>query len=206
MPEPLIHVARGEAELGTFTLAETEELVEAGFLQSTDDAWSDRMPEWRPLRETLPRLKAASADWRDKVVAGATLLSRVVGRRAGRLVATVKSQAADGQQAPSQAKQLALEQYLPQFQKLLAQQLRDKPAAVLQAAVQDESVMRNVFGALYDCLPKPLCRFVPGSLFVSFCMEHRQRLFAGAVASATSGESASSSFAANPPSDDAPRA
>src|SRR5437867_1399116 len=184
MPEPLIHVARGEAELGTFTLTETEELVETGFLQITDDAWSDRMAEWRPLGETLPRLKAASADWRDKVVAGATLLSGVVGQRAGRFVATVRSQAADGKEAVSHAKRLALERYLPQFQKLLAEQLRDKTAAVIQAAVHAEWVVRNVFGALYDCLPRPLRRLAPEAIFVNFCMDHRQRLFAVAVVSA----------------------
>src|SRR5262245_31973653 len=141
MPEPLIHVARGETELGAFTLAEAAELLDAGFLQPTDEAWSQRMPEWRPLAETLSRLKAASADWRDTVVAGATLLSRVVGRRAGNFVATVKSRAADSQQTLSEAKRRALEEYLPQFQKLLTEQLRDKPAAVIRAAVHDEAVM-----------------------------------------------------------------
>ena len=194
MPEPVIHVARGETELGAFLLSEAEELVEAGFLQFTDDAWTGPMAEWRPLGETMSRLKASSADWRDKVVAGATLLSRVVGHRAGRLVGAVQSQASDGKEAVSQAKRRALEQHLPQFQKLLAEQWRDKPVTVIQAAVNDEAVMRKVFGAFYDCLPGPMRRFVPQGAFVSFCLEHRQRFFA------TAGPSA-----ANPSSDKAPR-
>ena len=176
MPEPPIHVARQGSELGTFTLSEADELVEAGFLHGADDAWAEDVRDWRPLGETIARRKAANADWRDSIVAGATLLSRVVGRSAGRFMAQVKTQASDGAAAVSDAKRRALEEYLPQLQQLVARQLRDRPAALAQAALQDEAVMRNIFGALHDCLPRPLARFVPTTLFVSFCMEHRHRL------------------------------
>jgi hypothetical protein len=53
---------------------------------------------------------------------------------------------------------------------------------VVQAAIRDEAVLRKVFGALYDCLPAPVRRFVPEGAFVNFCMDHRLRLFANAVA------------------------
>lgn len=185
MSEPLIHVARGEAEFGACTLAEAREMVDAGFFLPTDEAWVPGMSEWRPLGETIARLMVEGADWRDKVVAGAEGLSRVLGRSMGQFVAGVKAHAGEAPETMSRARKLALEQQLPQFQKLLAEHLRDKPATIARAAVQNEAVMRNVFGALYACLPKPLCRLVSPQAFNSFCMEHRQRLVGGAGASAT---------------------
>ncbi len=176
MPEPLIHVARGEAEFGSCTLAEAREMVDAGFFLTTDEAWAPGISEWRPLGETITRLTVEGADWRDKVVAGVTGLSRVLGRSAGLFVAGVKAHAGQGQEAISIAKRKALEQYVPQFKQLLAEHFRNKPAAIARAALQDDAVIRNLFGAVYDCLPKPLCRFVSEAVFIDFCLEHRQRL------------------------------
>ena len=34
----------------------------------------------------------------------------------------------------------------------------------------------KVFGAAYDCLPKPVSRFVPEQQFIAFCMKHRAQL------------------------------
>jgi len=185
MPEPLIRVARGEAEFGTCTLAEVREMVDAGFFLPTDEAQVLGMSEWRPLGETITRLTVESGDWRDKVVAGATGLSRVLGRSVGQFVAGVKAQASDEPEGMSRSRKLALEQQLPQFQKLLAEHLRDKSVTIARAAVQNQAVMRNVFGTLYACLPKPICRLVSREAFNSFCMEHRQRLIGGAGASTT---------------------
>ena len=182
MPEPSIQVAREGIEFGTFSLSDCEELIDSGFFLGTDDAWCPDLPGWQPLDQTIVRVKASSADWRDKVVAGATMLSRVFGRNAGRFVAQVKAQAGQRMDTVSETKRLALEQFLPQLQKFLALQFQDKPAAVVQAAIRDETVLRRVFGALYDCLPAPVRRFVPAGAFVSFCMDHRLRLFANAVA------------------------
>lgn len=188
MPEPSIHVARGGIEFGAFPLSECEELMASGFFLGTDDAWCHDMPEWQPLEQTVTRLKAANAGWRDKIVEGATLISRLVGRRAGRFVGQVKAQTGQGVDTLSQAKNLALEQYLPQLQRFLALQFRDKPATVIQAALRDETVLRNVFGGLHDCLPRPVRRFVPQTIFVNFCMDHRQRLFTNAVAASKPAE------------------
>jgi hypothetical protein len=176
MPEPLIHVARGEAEFGAYSLAEAREMMEAGFFLRTDEAWVAGMSEWRPLGETIARLTAEGADWRDKVVAGAEGLSRVLGRSVGQFVAGVKTHAGPSQESFSHAKRKALEQYVPQFKQLLGEQFRDKPAAIARAALRDDTVMRNVFGAVYDCLPNALRRFVPQAVFIEFCLEHRQRL------------------------------
>lgn len=44
--------------------------------------------------------------------------------------------------------------------------------------VQDDEFMRKTFGAVYDCLPKPVCRFIGEERFIAFCLEHRRRLVA----------------------------
>jgi hypothetical protein len=36
--------------------------------------------------------------------------------------------------------------------------------------------MRKLFGATYDCLPKPVYRFVSEQAFIEFCMERRREL------------------------------
>lgn len=198
MPEPMVHIARDEVELGAFPLAEARELLDAGFFQPADDAWAHGMAGWEPLRETITKLTAAGEDWRDKLVVGAEALSRVVGRRVGRLVGNVKAQAAQGRDAVAIGRQLALEHYLPQLQQRLAEHLRHKPVALAQAAVRDATLTRKLFGAFYECLPKPVCRFVAEDAFISFCMEHRERLLGTAGVSPDAPEATTS--------DDAPRA
>jgi hypothetical protein len=37
-------------------------------------------------------------------------------------------------------------------------------------------MMRKLFGAAYDCLPRPVQRFVGEEKFVNFCMQRRQKL------------------------------
>src|SRR6185369_12948923 len=91
-------------------------------------------------------------DWRDTVVAGSTALSRIIGRRVGKFVANVKLQATDGQGALSTARKMALEQYLPQFNKLLAEKLREKPADFARDALRSDDTMRKLSSGLYHCL------------------------------------------------------
>jgi hypothetical protein len=45
-----------------------------------------------------------------------------------------------------------------------------------QAAMRDDEFMRKLFGATYDCLPKPVYRFVKEEAFIQFCMERRGKL------------------------------
>ena len=176
MPEPLLHIARAGSAIGTFTLEEARELVDAGFLHGTDEGWIRGMDEWQPLQSILGQPGIPLADWRDKVIAGATAVSGVVGRSVGDFVKNVRARAAKGQSALTQAKTLALDHFLPQFQKRAAEYLRDKPVAFVKEAARNTEAARKVFGALYDCLPRPLCRFVSEPDFIAFCMEHRQRL------------------------------
>ena len=43
-------------------------------------------------------------------------------------------------------------------------------------ALRDDELLRKVFGAVYDTLPKPVRRFVGEETFIEFCFKHRQRL------------------------------
>lgn len=181
MPDSLLHLARDGKELGAFTLEEVRELAETGFLQPTDEVWFRGLNGWRPLEEVLGEAMSPHGDWRDKLIAGTTALSGVVGRRLGQMVGGVKARAAQGQDALAQARTVALEQFLPQFQKRAAEYLRDKPATLARNALASEELARKVFAALYDCLPRPVCRFVSETDFIAFCLEHRQRLLGGAA-------------------------
>jgi predicted CoA-binding protein len=67
--------------------------------------------------------------------------------------------------------------FTPQLQKLVAHQLVQKPIGSVQIALRNEKFMRTFFGALYDCLPRPVCRFVSEPAFIQFCLEQRETLF-----------------------------
>jgi hypothetical protein len=49
-------------------------------------------------------------------------------------------------------------------------------AAHAQAALRDDEFMRKVFGATYDCLPRPVRRFMTEPAFIQFCLERRWEL------------------------------
>jgi pimeloyl-ACP methyl ester carboxylesterase len=66
-------------------------------------------------------------------------------------------------------------------QKLLAAQLKDKPLTAARSALQNDELMRKAFGALYDCLPRPVCRFIGEDAFMRFCLQHRERLLKSPV-------------------------
>ena len=176
MPNKIIHVTRGEAQLGVFVAREVRELLASGFLKASDDAWMAGMADWQPLGDVLAKLptETSTVDWRDKVIIGSTAISRLIGQRAGKFVADAKARAAEQPDDSSSAKPILLDVYLPQFKRLLAEYLRDKPANALKSATHDEVLMKKLFGALYDCLPKPILRFVPEADFIKFCMDHRQ--------------------------------
>lgn len=176
MSEKNIHVTRGETQLGVFAISELRELLASGFLKADDDAWMAGMADWQPLGDVLAKLPSSptAMDWRDKVIIGSTALSRILGRRAGKFVADAKARAAGQPDAAAADKPVLLEVYLPQIKRLMAEHLRDKPANALMAATHDEVLMKKMFGALYDCLPKPILRFVSEPDFIQFCMEHRQ--------------------------------
>jgi hypothetical protein len=171
-----IHIARDEEELGRFTTEEVTELLVAGFFRSSDRYWMPGMIDWLPIGEVFSPAK-------EKAVPALAALHRRLGETSASLAANVsrvvkhvKVGATQTGQAVSKTKERLLEKQLPAFQKLLADQLKDKPLAAAKSALHNEEVMRKAFGALYDCLPKPVCRFISEDAFIRFCLEHRERL------------------------------
>ncbi len=94
----------------------------------------------------------------------------------------LRSLAGQTPSAMSAATGALLEGYLPQIRAALDQALAAAGAANVRAleavrsGVRDDVLMQKTFGAVYDCLPKPVCRFISEDRFVAFCLEHRTRL------------------------------
>ena len=154
----LLHIVRGNVELGILPEKEVRELLCLGFLTPTDVYRIDGMENWKPLSE-LPagslREKPASTVLRTAGRSVATMGNAIAGS-AQQLGATLKSL--------TQKKTLnlraaittkALEGYLPQIQTILLRLLDTKAFQAFRAGVQDDGTMRKIFGATYDCLPKP---------------------------------------------------
>ena len=69
--------------------------------------------------------------------------------------------------------------FIPQIRKIVSDLGQTKPFQALRSSVGDDQFMLKVFGAAYDCLPKPVHRFVSEQHFVTFCMKHRDQLVGG---------------------------
>ena len=56
-----IHIARGGASIGTFSIEEVREGLRTGQFLPTDLAWEAGMPDWRPLAQVVAEKSAAAA-------------------------------------------------------------------------------------------------------------------------------------------------
>ena len=168
-----IRIARDGAELGSVDPAEVQALLGSGFLKPTDDFWRAGMADWRPLSEfqaeMSPKPSVSGSDWN---VAESI---RSMAGNAGRLARKLKEAAKTGSDSVARARARALEDYLPQLRLLVATRLQ-QTAIRADAALKDDEVMKKVFGAVFDCLPRPITRFVAEDQFVKFCMKHRESL------------------------------
>ncbi len=178
MPNRDIRIARDGEELGTFTSNEVGELLAGGFLKSADMYWMPGLPDWQLIGEAFKAADPSStpSGWLTIVRHQVVERSSDVVARVGELVERVRAGTAEGGQSLSKVRQMILEEQLPYLQKLLAAQLKDKPLAATRNVWQNDELMGKAFGALYDCLPKPVCRFIAEEAFVHFCLEHRERL------------------------------
>jgi|GEM_PF-1915008 len=168
-----IRIAREGVELGSVDPAEVQALLATGFLKPTDDFWRAGMADWRPLSEfqveMSHRPSVSGSDWnvgeRIRSMAGS----------AGKLARRLKEAAKTGSDSVAKAQAQALEDYLPQLRQLVATRF-DQAAVRADAAFKDDEMMKKVFGAVFDCLPRPVTRFLAEDQFVKFCMKHRESL------------------------------
>jgi hypothetical protein len=167
-----LFIAREGVKLGSMSGADARALLEAGFLKPTDDFWREGMEDWRPLAELeQPRSaeKPAQSSWnvRERI--------RAVVVDAGKLALKLKEVARRGSGTVTKTRERILEDFLPQLRLLATTQLKQASLKV-DVALKDDEMMKKFFGAVFDCLPKPVTRFVAEDQFVRFCMKHKASL------------------------------
>jgi hypothetical protein len=177
MPERQLRITRDTVELGTLPEAEARELLQLGLLKPNDQFSCDGMSAPKPLAELDPTLEAAEKrSWlfaaRDSVTGAAAIAANSAGSVAGKLKSLVTAPSASLSGATSRL----LDGYNAQIKSILADLGDSRPLQTIRSGVRDDETMRKVFGAAYDCLPRPVCRFVSEERFIAYCMQHRGRL------------------------------
>jgi hypothetical protein len=175
-----LQIVRDGIELGWATEPEALELLRAGFLLPTDKFLREGETDWKSLGE----LDAGGAGkstptsiFKKVSAVGSTAASQAV-----RLTSKLTAAAKLSSEQVSKSTVQALDTFKPQIRKLVSRQLVDSSVARVRDAMQDDGFMQKVFGATYDCLPKPVCRFVSEEAFIKYCMERRQELFGPSAA------------------------
>ena len=120
-----------------------------------------------------PAVQPASvpAGIKDSLVGASTFLKATAKSAVAAVSSTLGAQR-DGLIA---AKERVLEDYVPKLQGTVNRVLTESSRSV-DSALQDDVFLRKLFGAVYDLLPRPVCRFVGEEDFIKFCFQHRQRL------------------------------
>lgn len=178
MAARLIEISRDGVALGMLPETEARELLAAGFLKPTDHFRAEAGADLKPLFELVSPPTAAdrNTSWlakaKDSLVSAGSSVADTAGEfasQAWRLTRATQSKAVE---IPDRL----LSAFLPQIQGILNGLLETKPFQAVRNGVRDDDLMQKVFGATYDCLPKPVCRFVSETQFIAFCMKHRGQL------------------------------
>jgi hypothetical protein len=170
-----LHILRDGQELGTLADTDARELLEAGFLRPTDEFWVEQPDQRQALAILLEQDLENRPNWLARAKASVTTAGQTVQTQAANITGKLSSIVRSQQAAVTASATLALEGYLPQLRKMVNERL-GKMLAPTQSALRDEVFLRKLFGAVYDCLPKPVGRFVTEIGFVEFCLKHRNRL------------------------------
>jgi hypothetical protein len=177
MPDRQLRITRDTVELGTLPEPEARELLELGLLKPGDLFTYEGMADPKPLLElgaTSPPKSRRS--WlsaaRDSVTGAAAVAASSAGNVAGKLKSLVTKPSA----ALSGATTRLLDGYTGQIKSILTGLRDSRPMQSVRSGVRDDETMQKVFGAAYDCLPRPVCRFVSEERFMAYCMQHRSRL------------------------------
>ena len=171
-----VYIARDGLELGLFVSSDVLVLLEEGFLRPDDTFWLDDLPGHRPLSELDGFLKSQQIPLLQKVKGTVLSAAGVVKEGAVSAAVRMSSIAGRGRTEATAATTKVLEDYLPAIRQHVATVIRQGTRSAT-SVLRDDTVMRKVFGAVYDMLPKPVRRFVSEERFILFCFEHRQKLF-----------------------------
>ena len=175
MSEPKFHISRGELELGAFSQSEIGDLLAADFLLPTDMFRSEGQVARQPLSKLVQGWKPARTSMTAQV--SRSLAAAARSARTGAVWASTKASAVAirNKQSIGNSTNRLLEDYLPRLRGFVAAALA-RTIHSAETAFHDEVILRKLFGAVHDLLPKPVRRFVGEEVFVEFCLRHKQRL------------------------------
>jgi hypothetical protein len=164
--------------LGALTDSEVVELLKAGFLMPTDFFWTAGMADWQTLAEfnAPPGTAAGVAGFVKSATRQVAAASGAVAAGTARVTRQIRSVAGGSSTTLAKSTTRALDVFTPRIRELVSRQLLEQSFSHVQASLRDDEFMRKLFGATYDCLPKPVYRFVSEQAFIAFCMERRSEL------------------------------
>lgn len=171
---PPIRLFRQDAELGVLSPEDVRALLQVGFLKQTDEFSLGDSPERKPLSE-FPGATEETG-WLTRAAVLARAAKETMTQAADAVSKKVQSFAQSGQAVTANAVDKMLEGFLPQIRALVQKVVQSAPMVAARTKLRDDEFMTKVFGATYDCLPKPVQRFVSEPQFLEFCRKHRARL------------------------------
>jgi len=167
-----VHLVRDGLELGVLPLDAVRTLLTEGFLKPTDEFWAEGMKD-REFLSTLESslAKAESRSFKALAARAAATTRAFAGEIAERSTALTRTVTVESATVTNKL----LEDSLPWIQTRLLAKLASL-GRTSASAMQDEEFLHKLFGALYDCIPKPVYRFVSEQQFIEFCHKHRKQL------------------------------
>ena len=170
-----LFIARRDEFLGVITVKEARTLLAAGFLLPSDEFWLDREETRLPLSELPPVSEPENVNLKGRFLRVTSKLNQAT-RTAIDSVASKASHFATARKAEAaSAMNKVLEDYSPRITMLASSKLGEFKRSA-ESALKDEAFLQKLFGAMYDSLPRPVCRFVSEEQFIKFCFERRERL------------------------------
>ena len=97
------------------------------------------------------------------------------GPGAGHVTSKVSKTILGGPSLVSAVMTKVLDDYAPTLRERIATQMA-ATVQTTQDALRDEVFLRKLFGAVHDCLPRPVHRFVSEHVFIEYCLKHRNKL------------------------------
>jgi hypothetical protein len=174
-PDDLISISRQGLDLGELSVWDATELLRVEFLLPTDEFWTDASPERHLLSELDHAPAAASHRWLQRAKTSVVTTTSAVVQGAGQITSKVTATIRGGPALIGTVATKVLEDYAPTLRERVAAQMK-ATVQTTQTALRDEAFLRKLFGAVYDCLPKPVYRFVSEPAFIEYCLKHRRKL------------------------------
>ncbi|MEW6157199.1 MAG: hypothetical protein AB1813_07175 [Verrucomicrobiota bacterium] len=175
--ENWVSIARNGQEFCQVTEQEILELLAAGFLLPTDTMRASPDAAWEALGDgklkPQEHAPATASTWLKVPEIPSRLIAGAIESASSTLRQGLKKVSAASSDRLALASQQFLETQLPQIRRAIWRKVQPTQVGAFLA---DNVLMQKTFGAVYDCLPKPVYRFISEEAFIAFCMQHKKRL------------------------------